>query len=249
MQAIGMGEEAKQLKICNPNTMRLFLDVSSLVCPAEDYVLAIWGHGCGFDPKKDIPGKYELLQPVNRGVMADEWNDDEWMDMYEMGDALKAAGIDRLNTLYFHNCFMGNMETLTQARNFADYIFASSHILSSDGLLLTEFVRGLMEKGNAVDAGTQMFERSWNSWHTDYVDAKDNLFWNGEFKMIRTDKFDAIIDASKRLADRVIALYPTQQEAIDRATRQVYRYDPYKAQYENPFFDLADYAHQLANET
>ena len=59
MQAIGMGEEAKQLKICNPNTMRMFLEFSSLQCPAEDYILAIWGHGSGFDAMNDVPGKYQ----------------------------------------------------------------------------------------------------------------------------------------------------------------------------------------------
>ena len=35
MQAIGMGEEAKQLKICDPNTMRMFLEFSSLLWPAD----------------------------------------------------------------------------------------------------------------------------------------------------------------------------------------------------------------------
>ena len=101
LQAIGMGEQAKQLKICDPNTMRMFLEFSSLQCPAKDYVLAIWGHGSGFDPMNDVPGKYEV-KALTRGVMTDEWVNDEWMDMYEMYDAMKAAGIDHFNTLMFH---------------------------------------------------------------------------------------------------------------------------------------------------
>ena len=127
MQAIGMGEQAKQLKICNPNTMRMFLEFSSLQCPAEDYILAIWGHGSGFDAMNDVPGKYEIKNQT-RGVMADEWVNSEWMDMYEMYDAMKAAGIDHFNTLMFHNCLMGNLESLTQARPLADYIIASAHV-------------------------------------------------------------------------------------------------------------------------
>ena len=84
---------------------------------------------------------------------------------------------------------------------------------------------------------------------------------NGDYKLIRTAKLDAIIDAAKRLADRLVALYPTQKEAIDTATQKVYRfftpimkgivppslYDRYT--FMNPFFDLADYAHLLAKET
>ena len=129
LQAISMGEEAKQLKICNPNTMRMFLEFSSLQCPAEDYVMGIWGHGSAFDPMLDVPGKYEVQQArATRGVMTDEWVDGEWMDMYQMHDAMQAAGIKKFNTLMFHNCYMGNMETLTQAYNFADYIFASARL-------------------------------------------------------------------------------------------------------------------------
>ena len=248
MQAIGMGEEAKKLKICDPNTLRMFLEFSSLACPADDYVFAIWGHGSGFDPMSDVPGKYQVLQ--SRGVMTDEWVNDEWMDMYEIYDALQAAGIERLNTLLFHNCFMGNIESLTQARTFADYIIASGHMLSSDGILLTEFVRGLVETGNAESAGGLMFERSTPSWQNGYMeDAEPGEFPNGDYKMIRTDKFDDIISAVKDLSDRIIALYPTQKEAIDRASGKVYRYHKYLYPHVYPFFDIADYAHKLAQET
>ena len=248
MQAIGMGEEAKKLKICDPNTLRMFLEFSSLACPADDYVFAIWGHGSGFDPMSDVPGKYQVLQ--SRGVMTDEWVNDEWMDMYEIYDALQAAGIERLNTLLFHNCFMGNIESLTQARTFADYIIASGHMLSSDGILLTEFVRGLVETGNAESAGGLMFERSTPSWQNGYMeDAEPGEFPNGDYKMIRTDKFDDIISAVKDLSDRIIALYPTRKDAIDRASGKVYRYHKYLYPHVYPFFDIADYAHKLAQET
>ena len=255
MQAIGMGEQAKQLKICNPNTMRMFLEFSSLQCPAEDYILAIWGHGSGFDAMNDVPGKYEIKNQT-RGVMTDEWVNDEWMDMYEMYDAMKAAGIDHFNTLMFHNCFMGNIESLTQARPLADYIIASAHVLSSDGRLMTEFVRGLMETGDPEKAGGLMFERSTPEWQNGYLDDEPGKFPNGDYKMIRTDKFQPIIDASKQLCDRLLALYPTQKEAINRATAGVYRVHPIRSdkkgakfQWEHPFFDIADYAHLLAKET
>jgi hypothetical protein len=257
MQAYGMGEEAKQLKICNPNTMRMFLEFSSLQCPAEDYVLAIWGHGSGFDAMNDVPGKYEIQKaPATRGVMTDEWVDDEWMDMYEIFDAMKAADIDHFNTLMFHNCFMGNIESLTQARSFADYIIASAHVLCSDGILMTEFVHGLVETGDPVKAGGLMFERSTPKWQNGYIEeAEEGDYPNGDYKMIRTDKFQPIIDASKRLCDRIMALYPTQKEAIDNATKSAYRVQPIRGnetmmyEWEYPFFDLADYAQLLAQET
>ena len=256
MQAIGMGDEAKQLKICNPNTMRMFLEFSSLQCPAEDYVMGIWGHGSAFDPMYDVPGKYEVQQArATRGVMSDEWVDGEWMDMYEMYDAMQAAGIKKFNTLMFHNCYMGNIETLTQARTFADYIFASAHVLSSNGELMTEFVRGLVETGDPVKAGGLMFERCTPVWQNSYVDEGEGIYWNGDYKMIRTDKFEPIIDAAKQLCDRIMPLYPTQKDAIDRATKSVYRVEPLRSygdlkyEWEKPFFDIAEYAQLLAKET
>ena len=258
-QAHGLGDLAKLLQICNPNTMRLFLECSSLQCPAESYSLAIWGHGDGFSPMEDVPGKYqveEIFKAKTRGVMSDEWLKGEWMDMYEMYDAVKAAGIDRLNTLYFHNCFMGNIESLTQARDFADYIVASAHVLCSDGQILTEFVRGLVETGNAEEAAGLMFERCTPTWQNGYIEESDeNSPNNGDFKIIRMDKFDAIIDASKQLCDRIMALYPTQKDAIDRATRGVYRYSPVVRfedmviEYVHSFFDIANYAQLLAKES
>ena len=70
--------------------------------------------------------------------------------------------------------------------------------------------------------------------------------------MIRTDKFEAIIDAAKQLCDRLLELYPTEKEAIDRATKSVYRVEPideYKNEFLTPFFDIANYAQLLAKET
>ena len=161
---------------------------------------------------------------------------------------------------------MGNMETLTELRGLSDYIVASAHLLESEGELLTEYVRGLLEKGNTEDAIAQMFERVRPAWDQSYHDIEEDngqiveSWKNGDYKLIRTAKLDAIISAAKRLADRLLALYPTQREAIDKATKEVYRFNTYIQNkqspeksivftYMFPFFDLADYAHLLTKET
>jgi len=254
-QAVGFGDQAIRLKLCDPDAVKMFIEFSSLVCPAEEYVFSIWGHGSGFSPMTDVPGKYDVGASATRGVIADEWNEREQLNMYELRDAIKASGIDRLNTLFFHNCMMGNLETLTEVKDCADYICCSSHILRSYGEVLTEFVRGLVDKGNAEDAMAQMFERNTPMWQNEYKeddgeDQSSGSVANGDYKMYRTDKFDAILDAAKHLADRLIALYPTQKEAINRATSHVYRFIPMEGmEFVNPFFDIADYAHLLAKET
>lgn len=269
LQAYGYEKEAKAMKLCDPKTVSAFIQISSLVCPAEQYVFSIWGHGNGLNPMNDVPGKYEdpAAAPATRGVIADEWNESEELDMYELRAAIQAAGLNRLNTIFFHNCLMGNMETLTELRGLSDYIVASAHLLVSEGELLTEYVRGLLEKGNTEDAIAQMFERVHPKWEQSYHGfndeddgSKTEYWYNGDYKLIRTANLDAIISAAKRLADRLLALYPTQKEAIDKATREVYRFRTYIKNkqspdeskgysYINPFFDLADYAHLLTKET
>ncbi len=247
-QAMGFGNQAIRLKLCDPDALKMFIEFSNLVCPAEQYVFSIWGHGSGFSPMTDVPGKYDVSGSATRGVIADEWNEREQLNMYELHDAIHASGIDHLNTLFFHNCMMGNLETLTEVKDCADYICCSSHILRSNGEVLTEFVRGLVDKGNAEDAMAQMFERNTPVWQDEY--REDGSIANGDYKMYRTDKFDGILDAAKHLADRLIALYPTQKDAIDCATSKVYRFIPMEGmEFQDPFFDIADYAHLLAQET
>ena len=250
MQAYGLSEEAKELKICTPKTLRAFLEFSSLMCPAEEYAFVFWGHGSGYIPMNDVPGKYgDDVAARTRGLIGDDWNHDEQMDMYEFKAGLRDAGVDHLNTLFFHNCLMGNLETLAEVKDCADYICCSSHILNSDGLLLTEYVRGLIERGNSKAAVAQMFDRATTNWERGYSNGQ-NI--NGDFKMIQTSRIDDILKASKHLADRLIALYPTQKEAINEASKKVYRfYDPYPTAmtYDAVFYDICNYAHLLAAKT
>ena len=118
LQAYGYEKEAQAMKLCDPKTVSAFIQISSLVCPAEQYVFSIWGHGNGLNPLNDVPGKYEdpAAAPATRGVIGDEWNEGEQLDMYELSAAIRSAGLNRLNTIFFHNCLMGNMETLTELR-------------------------------------------------------------------------------------------------------------------------------------
>ena len=97
-----------------------------------------------------------------------------------------------------------------------------------------------------------MFQTIRPAWDETYPNDSDHLL-SGDLKLISCDALGDVIDATKLLADRLVALYPTQREAIDRATTKVYRYylavDDPNYNYYTPFFDLADYAHKLAEET
>ena len=253
LNALGMHTEAIATKLYDPNTIHQFIEFSSLFCPAEEYIFTIWGHGNGFEPMVDIPGKYTENSDATRGVIGDEWNDGEKLDMYELSQAIKATGRAPLKGIFFHNCLMGNMESLTELRDVAEYIACSAHLLNSDYTVLPAFIRGLIEKDNVEDAFAYMLSDVTPGWQNSYKDDENLFSYNGDFKLLRTSELDGIIDVTRRLADRLVALYPTQQDAIDLATKQVYRFytvseNPEKC-YIYPFFDLQDYADKLAANT
>lgn len=252
LNALGMHTEAIATKLYDPNTIHQFIEFSSLFCPAEEYIFTIWGHGNGFDPRNDIPGKYNENPDATRGVIGDEWNGGEQLDMYELAQAIKATGRAPFKAIYFNNCLMGNMESLTELRDVAEYIACSAHLLSSDYIVLPAFIRGLIETDDVEDAFAYMLSDITPTWQNAYKDD-EGLAFNGDFKLLRTSELDGIIDVTRRLADRLVALYPSQQETIDLATKQVYRFytDDNNTEkcYVEPFFDLQDYADKLAANT
>ena len=249
LQALGLDQEAKDMKLCDPVTLQTFLRYSSLFCPASHYVFTVWGHGSGFDATHDIPGKYDDdPDDTTRGVIGDEWNDNEQLDMYELSYAIRKVSPRPFDNIFFHNCLMGNLENLAELYDVADYVTSSAHVLCSDGKILVEYIRGLMDKSNTPEAIDQMFLRAGDDWKNSYI-MEGTI--NGDLKLLRTDRIEPILTATKRLAERLVAQYPAQQEAIDRATLGVYRFitQPPFADFMYPMFDLADYAHKVASET
>ena len=149
---LDMHSEAIATKLYDPNTIHQFIEFSSLFCPAEEYIFTIWGHGNGFDPRNDIPGKYCESPDATRGVIGDEWNGGEQLDMYELSQAIKATGRAPFKAVFFNNCLMGNMESLTELRDVAEYIACSAHLLTShqyDFDFITD--DGLVEATEAVN--------------------------------------------------------------------------------------------------
>ena len=257
MKIFDDSELTPDFKLNDPNNITKFLQYGSLMCPAMNYVLATWGTGDGFDPLEDLPGKFEFDPAKTRGVSIDQWSYEK-INTYELAQGIKATMPDnkgRIRTIFFHNSAMSNMESLTELRGVSDYVIATPHILNSNGTILVEYIRALQECENNEDAAKMMFNRAYQAFYKENEEnAEEGCYApNFNLQLIRTDCLDDIISATKRLADRLTALYPTKQEAIDRATSSVYRFytgfeDPYDSWY-YPFFDLADYAHKLAAET
>ena len=122
--------------------------------PADNYIFTLWGHGGGYDILNDRPDN----MVVSRGVLYDETLEGKGMNMYQFSDALATCNT-HFQLIMFHNCLMGNIETLTEVQPYADYFFASSHLLSSFGQPIEIMIEKLIKSSdyNFENTAKEMF--------------------------------------------------------------------------------------------
>ena len=244
----GQGTIAQDFPLYEPANLASVLNLAKETAPAKEYVLALFGHGGGFDAFGDYPKSLDEvrpLAPVTRGVLYDEWFEDlKCINMYELTEAIEMSNIKHLKAIMFHNCLMGDIQSLSQVQSYADYIFATPFMMTSvDNPMIPNLVKNLLATTDFEKAARQTVidskERMINSFkHDDPADL------NGNMELLRSSELPAIRTATKKLADRICELYATQREAIDKATNKVYRFYSY-----DPHYDLLNYAQVLAEET
>lgn len=225
-----------------PESLAGFIDTCKALCPADNYIFLTYGHGGAFDITNDYPDI-----PVTKGILYDEQVGGRGMSMYELADGLAAADIDRFKCIFLHNCLLGNIENLTQMQPYADYFYACAHVLASDGTVIVEFIKALLNKSNSdfEQVSNQLFDAI-TPFYSNLNETEDEpLEQNLDMKIIRSSYISTLNNSLNQLRERLIALYPTKKEEIDLAADQIYRYDtgfPY-------LIDIETYAKHLAHAT
>jgi hypothetical protein len=234
------GADMRDFKLYDPENIIALLNRAKNELPAKEYVLALEGHGGGFNPYTDFP---KPSMGSTRGVLSDELLDDVTMDMYELTTAIARSDIKHLKGLVFNNCLMGGMESVMEVPPYADYIIATPFMLTSEELpLIPNLVKNLRLTPDFEKAARQTLTESEARLYEGYV--KEGVPFNGNVELLKSAELDGVCVAAKKLASRLCELYPTQQEAIDNATNGVYQF--YKSK---TFYDLLDYARKLAEQT
>lgn len=213
--------------------------------PSKGCVLIFFGHGGGFNPTTDYPKeRYGAVAPATRGVISDEWFKGKvTMNMYEIAQAIEDSRVGSLAGFLFNDCLMGSIETLTQLSDFADYFIATPFMLTSeDNPMIPYLVKNL--PGNSFETAAR----------NTLLESKERLLagfrsedpddFPGNAELLKASELAGVCKTTESLAERLFQLYPTQREAIDRATNQAYRFYS-----EHPYFDLLDYARILSEET
>lgn len=234
------GADMSDFKLYDPDNIVALLNRAKNEMPAKEYVLALYGHGSGFDAYTDFPKP--KTQPT-RGVLSDELLDQAKMNMYELTEAIARSQVKHLKALLFNNCLMGAMEVVTEVSSYTDYVIATPFMLTSEeSPLIPMLVKNLRQASDFETAARRTMNDSEAKLYEGYL--KEGVPFNGNVELLKSSELEAVCSAAKKLAARLCELYPTQQQAIDRATCQVYQF--YKSK---TFYDLLDYARQLAAQT
>ena len=247
------------LVIFDPAVLRGVLDRAYEKAPARQYVLVIEGHGLGFAPDIDYPKdgpKWGESQPYSqtvhyaprpadapkmKGLLRDYFHGRNDMNMYELRAAIASSQLGHLPLLMFNVCLMADLESITEIKDVVDYLIASPFSVSESTGPVTELVRALQEQKGLEAQVDQMFRQMRPRWIREYVESGG---WTGNFALYDLSCMDEVIDLMRQLGERLCQLYPTRQEAIDRATDHVYQY-----QASEPHYDSMDYTRLLAQET
>ena len=199
-----------------PGFLAKILNYASDSLPAQDYVLVFHGHGTGFYFDQDYPkdkrknvalAKTQIV--TTAGLLPDEWNGNE-MNMYEVRREIEKSSIKHFKAIYFHNCYMGNMEILSEIYSYADYIVASEHRLASNGTLIVDFVKELYKGGDFEESMKSYLDNTRDHWKLEY----ETVGKNGDLNVIKTSEFETLFPIFQKIAKRMKDLYKDSKQKI-----------------------------------
>jgi len=243
------GTKLSEFALYDEQTLTSIINLAATQAPAHNYAFLLYGHGGGFDKnvdyEKDKRKAESDYEHTNRAVLYDEWITTpagfEAMNMYEFLRGIADSKVPHFQSIFFHNCLMGGVETLFDISIFCDYIVCSSHMLAMNPAPIRQFIKAVTEQTDIEKAYLQMLGGLLPEWESGYHPAG----FNGDLKLIKCETLvEKLYDPCSKLADRLIALYPTMQEQLDTAMVHTYQYYNMKN-----FYDLGDYANKVAEYT
>ncbi|WP_295729351.1 clostripain-related cysteine peptidase [uncultured Muribaculum sp.] len=199
----------------DPEMMKTVIADTREIAPAQEYGLLLWSHASGWrSPNRSWGQDVGFTGPERE------------MSIPDLADAL---GHKQFRFIYMDCCFMGNIETLYELRNAADFIIASS----------TETPYAGMDYGRNIPA---FFSKQLDlgSLAVNTYDAIANLTRDGDYCGIAISLYD--MSRIGAVADAVKAIYSSAQTTyVDPSRIQQYGFSGWSGY----FYDLSHYMHTL----
>lgn len=180
-----------------------FLRWAMQTCPADHYILSLWGHGNGWNPAFDNSTK---------AVVFDD-NTGTYLRLDDLVGALKASGMP-LDALILDSCAMGMAEIYAALSGIARYAISTPSISSGSTGNFQTLMQFLESSGAYSEGGLRQALEM-------YVDKsiKDMKFQSERCDLSVTDldDMDRLTDIIRDLTDCLVDAYEDQGTAINKA--------------------------------
>lgn len=198
-----------EFRIDEAENLAEFIEWARQEAPADEYILLFGGHGNGYHPSFD---------GVTRGIL----RDDMYTAYLGVGDLREAFEMSdmRFKLILMESCLMNTIEYATELAPYADYYYASSHVVAVTNSELPCFVEGLIlnyeEEDAVLKAGMYGID--------ELYDALD--VWEEELSLdasiTQCSSIDALNSEVCNFVDIVVGFYDKEAVIGEEAMMQEY---------------------------
>lgn len=217
-----------QVPLYDPVNIAKFILQSKMLAPAKNYILVLWNHGGGWDPKND---------PKSRAIIYDDNLGDRAISLNELVAGIKLSKT-QLKMVYYDACLMGMLENLYAMSSVAEYALGAEHLTPGEGGEYTELLKELNEAPSLVHAMENYTETVMAGWDEGNTDGQLNY----DIGLTDLKQLRAVAMQMRKISLELVNTYPRYRTAYNQAAESSYYPDK-----TSPFYDVVDYVYNLAS--
>lgn len=221
-----------------PEKLKEFIRWSKEKCPAQNYILVMWGHGSGWCYDSDCP----------KACLPDDNRNDELITNVDLARAIRESGV-HIKVLDFYCCSMARMETIFEFGETVDYVRSSNEPISGNGHETAHLI-GLIERTmDEYEPSDVLIECVWAAYLEHLAKCWEKAMPRVQISAAFTDlrKLQPLMVATKEFKDLLISSYAANKEEINAAGCACYRcWDTSEEPEADREYDIVDYALQVS---
>lgn len=224
-------DSSRGMRLMDADVLRNHINMAVRTCPAERYVLVLFGHGSGWCAGNETDNL--------SAMMKDDSYDWEGITMESIREAIASSDIKRVDNIFLFACNRGRIDNYAKLAPVCDYITGCAHPLMAPFGMLSTMVSSLgqtddIEKDIAL--GFCKTEKSVKDFYSLYQE-------NGDIACIRSSRVAEIASFIDSAEIRM------REIGVDSTLREQILANTYRCDREWPLYDVADYLRQCALHT
>ena len=202
-------DEQPIASMTDPTTLTDFILWGTQRHPAKKTALVLWGHGGG----------------SSTGLLYDELYNDDVMYLYELGDALAAAG-QYFEMMVLDACLMCSLETGVILEPYTKWMVGSEDVVAGHGSAFREWLHGMFlnPKVDGKRISDYLCTKTLEKYgEMDDLKTQEQLTWSS----IRLDKIEPVAKAFDELADYLTFWYEHEPQNLSKLLKIISKADQY----------------------